>query len=230
MAKYSAVLFDFDDTLVDTGPGKAEAFRRVARLLSSEVDGRVGVEQLVEDISRISEEMNRYQRYNRDEWWRTLARRLGFELNRHLELRATLAYWLSFKNNTRLFDDTLKVLDALKRGGVPMGVVTDTDGWRNIKRWRLTSSPIFGYFDAVVVAGEDTRRTKPDPKPFLLCAQRLGVEPGSALFVGDKPYTDVLGAKAAGMKAVLVKRRVWEDLMGADFVVDSLTEVLGLVF
>lgn len=229
MAGYRAVLFDFDDTLVDTGPGKAEAYRRVARLLSCELDGRFDLQKLVEDISRISEEMNRRRQYSRDEWWRLLAREMGFELTRHLELRATLAYWSSFKNNTRLYPDTLRVLEALRGRGIPVGIVTDTDGWRGIKRWRLSSSPIFEYFDVVVVAGEDTRSTKPDPKPFLLCAQRLGVRPEEALFVGDKPYTDIVGAKSAGMKAALVKRRVWEDFMGADFVVESLSEVLELL-
>lgn len=229
MAAYRAVLFDFDDTLVDTGPGKVEAYRRVAKILSSELDGKADVAQLVGAIAQISEEMNMRQQYSRDEWWRILARRMGFELSRHLELRATVAYWSSFKNNTRLYPDTLVVLEALRREGVPIGVVTDTDGWRGIKRWRLVSSPIFGYFDAVVVAGEDTRRTKPDPKPFVVCAQRLGVEPAEALFVGDKPYTDVLGAKSAGMKAALIKRRSWRDLMGADFVLGSLSELLGIV-
>ncbi|MEM0321514.1 MAG: hypothetical protein QW613_03840 [Thermoprotei archaeon] len=39
MAKYKAVLFDFDDTLVDTSEGKREAYGRVATLLHSEANG-----------------------------------------------------------------------------------------------------------------------------------------------------------------------------------------------
>jgi len=229
LVKYSAVLFDFDDTLVNTAPGKAEAFRRVAQLLRSEGDGSVSVEELVDEISKISEDMNRRRQYSRDVWWRILAQKKGINISRHLELRATVAYWASFKRNTQLYQDTLKVLDKIRSLGIPIGLVTDTDGWVGIKRWRLSSSPIFEYFDAVVVAGEDTRGTKPDPKPFQLCTQRLGVSPRNTVFVGDKPYTDIVGAKSVGMTAVLVKRRTWGDVMGADYVVDSLSDFLELL-
>lgn len=230
MAKYTAVVFDFDDTLVDTAPGKREAYRRVARLIHSEADGNVGQEELIEQISRISEVMNRRRAYNRDEWWRILAQEHGLSVTRHLELRATVAYWASFRQHTQLYPDTLSVLKAIKAHGIPIGVVTDTDGWVGIKRWRLRTSPIFEYFDAVVIAGEDTKKTKPDTKPFNLCAERLGVRPQDVLFVGDKPYTDIIGAKSAGMSAALVKRREWGEVMGADYVLDTLSPILEVLF
>ncbi|MEM3794973.1 MAG: HAD family hydrolase [Thermoprotei archaeon] len=229
MAKYKAVLFDFDDTLVDTSEGKREAYGRVATLLHSEANGSLTRDELVKKISKISEEMNRRRAYDRDEWWRTLAREHGLNITRHLELRATVAYWASFKKHTKLYPDTLRVLDTIKAQNIPVGVVTDTDGWVGIKRWRLNTSPIFGYFDAVVIAGEDTYRTKPDIKPFRLCAERLGVRPQDTLFVGDKPYTDIVGAKSTGMVTALVKRRAWDDVMGANFVFDSLTPILEIV-
>ncbi|MEE9593659.1 MAG: HAD-IA family hydrolase [Thermoplasmata archaeon] len=37
-----------------------------------------------------------------------------------------------------------------------------------------------------IVAREDTARLKPDPEPLLLCIKRLGGEPESAVFVGDR--------------------------------------------
>lgn len=229
MSKYRGIVFDFDDTLVDTGPGKLAAYTRVAKLLLGRQaeDGRL--QELIGDIARISEDMNRRREYNRDQWWRRLAGERGLSVTRHLELRATVAYWTSFRRHTQLYPDTLMVLDAIKAMGLPIGLVTDTDGWVGIKRWRLTTSPVFEYFDALVIAGEDTRRTKPDAKPFTLCSDRLGVAPGHLLFVGDKPYTDIVGAKSAGMDAALIKRRNWEDSLGADYVFDSLSPIVGLL-
>lgn len=45
---------------------------------------------------------------------------------------------------------------------------------------------------------------KPDPEIFRRALSRLGVEAARAVYLGDIPGVDVVGAHAAGMKAVLV--------------------------
>ncbi len=45
---------------------------------------------------------------------------------------------------------------------------------------------------------------KPEPPLYLLCAQRLGLEPGQVLAVGDRLDTDIEGAVAAGLDSLLV--------------------------
>jgi putative hydrolase of the HAD superfamily len=45
---------------------------------------------------------------------------------------------------------------------------------------------------------------KPDPAIFVSALEALGVEPAAALYVGDLYEVDVLGARAAGMDAVLL--------------------------
>ena len=47
---------------------------------------------------------------------------------------------------------------------------------------------------------------KPDPRIFELACARLGVEPGRCAHVGDHVYSDVLGARAAGLRPVLIDR------------------------
>lgn len=46
--------------------------------------------------------------------------------------------------------------------------------------------------------------TKPDPRIFLLAAERLGVEPQQCLFIDDN-LVSLYGATDAGMKAVLIQ-------------------------
>jgi len=47
---------------------------------------------------------------------------------------------------------------------------------------------------------------KPDPRAFRHTLTLLGVDAGAALMVGDSIEKDVLGARAAGLDAVLLDR------------------------
>jgi len=54
------------------------------------------------------------------------------------------------------------------------------------------------------VCSEHARAYKPHPRPFHIALDRLGVEPGSAVHVGDDAGEDRAGAQAAGLACVLV--------------------------
>lgn len=62
---------------------------------------------------------------------------------------------------------------------------------------------ILEYFD-VLTFSDVVGVRKPDPHIFLLTLERLEVPPDLALHVGDNPSTDILGARRAGMWAVLL--------------------------
>lgn len=55
----------------------------------------------------------------------------------------------------------------------------------------------------LVVSGSDVTRSKPDPEPYLLAAQRLGVPPGCCLVLEDS-ITGITAAEAAGCVVVAV--------------------------
>jgi len=48
---------------------------------------------------------------------------------------------------------------------------------------------------------------KPTRRPYLDTLEALGVDPQAAVFVGDDPDTDLLGAHRVGMKSILVARK-----------------------
>lgn len=60
-------------------------------------------------------------------------------------------------------------------------------------------------FDTIVIS-ETVNLFKPDPAIFLLGLSNLDIEPGEAIFVGDRPDNDVKPAKALGMKTIRFKR------------------------
>jgi putative hydrolase of the HAD superfamily len=51
----------------------------------------------------------------------------------------------------------------------------------------------------VIVSSAEAGAPKPDPRPFLLALERLGVEPGEAVHCGDEAV-DAEGAAAAGLR------------------------------
>ncbi|KGN42524.1 hydrolase [Knoellia aerolata DSM 18566] len=69
---------------------------------------------------------------------------------------------------------------------------------------------------AAVGRGPELVAGKPDEPLYLLCAERLGVDPSRILAIGDRLETDIEGATAAGMDSLLV-------LTGVHGVRDALT-------
>jgi putative hydrolase of the HAD superfamily len=91
-------------------------------------------------------------------------------------------------------------LDALRRLGLRLAVVSNSNG--TVARI-LESLDLARWLDIVVdsaVVGFE----KPDPRIFHHAASALGVEPGEAVHVGDLYSVDVVGARAAGVRAILL--------------------------
>jgi len=229
-----AVLFDLDETLIDDFPGLERAHRAVARRLRDYLRGRgmeVNEDELFNRITQLDDKMNLQRRYIRNDWWPLLLEKMNVKAELPPELldELTWIYWKTFADNSRPYPDTKPTLEYLKGKGYQLGIVTDTDGTRGIKEMRLKQLDFIKNFDVVIISGEDTARTKPDPEPFLLAAERLGVRPEECVFVGDKPFTDIDGGRAAGMKTVLLKRRDWGVRERADYTIKSLAELRDLL-
>lgn len=81
-----------------------------------------------------------------------------------------------------------------------------------------------GYFKAIV-SGEDVVKGKPDPRIFLIAAQRMARDPGQCVVFEDAKV-GVIAGRLAGMKIVAVTNTYpAEELDGADLIVDSLKSV-----
>jgi HAD superfamily hydrolase (TIGR01509 family) len=96
--------------------------------------------------------------------------------------------------------DAHDALARLRRAGLKLGVVSNSDG--RVEE-ALEAAGLLVYFDVVVdsgVAGVE----KPDPAIFLAALDALDVRPAEALHVGDLYEVDVIGANAAGIPAVLL--------------------------
>lgn len=89
----------------------------------------------------------------------------------------------------------LAALAALRALGLELAVVAN---WDYALPEQLERIGLARYFSAIVTSAE-AGAAKPDPRPFRLALERLGVRPERALHVGDAEE-DELGAAAAGLR------------------------------
>jgi len=69
---------------------------------------------------------------------------------------------------------------------------------------------------------------KPHPEAFRAAMAAIEVsDPASCVFVGDRPYDDIHGAKSLGMRAILVPNSIVPGFDGVtpDAVIDRLAEL-----
>ena len=200
------VLFDFDGTVVDSGPIILASMRHATETvlqrsyteqeLMASVGGP-GLEAQMEVFGpgRVDELVRVYRTHNEP-------------------LHDTL----------ETFPGIEALLVRLRDEGRTLGLVTAKR--RSTVELAFARLPIAHLFDTVV-GGDDTTRHKPSPEPLLLGLERLGATAGEAAYVGDSPY-DMQAAKAGGLYAVGVTwGRIHERkaLSDADVVVDTAEEL-----
>jgi putative hydrolase of the HAD superfamily len=91
-------------------------------------------------------------------------------------------------------------LARLRAAGLRLAVVSNSNGTLRRLFDRLDLTPAFDVILDSQVEGVE----KPDPRIFRLALERLGEEAGAALHVGDIYHVDVVGARAAGIRPILV--------------------------
>ena len=62
---------------------------------------------------------------------------------------------------------------------------------------------------------------KPDPAPFLKVIEAAGVRPEESVYIGDREETDILGAKAVGMRTIMV----WGESREADLSIPKIYDL-----
>ncbi len=122
----------------------------------------------------------------------------------------------------------IELLRFLKDQGTKIAVATSTVSELALKC--LAKAGIDGYFDKIVT-GEMVKRGKPAPDIFIEAGKQIGADLSETLVVGDASV-DILGASAAGMRAVMVVDILSPTPEARDkcfAVYNSLFEVLDLI-
>jgi HAD superfamily hydrolase (TIGR01549 family) len=202
MTKLRAVLFDVDFTLCRPGPElSAERYARIAQRHGVTLDpGRYddAREAAVLNLKRHPELLHD------DSIWHRFTEEIFIGMGGPQAIASECATeieegWAK-SENFELYEDALPVLEELRTAGLRIAVVSN--GIRDLRRFvadhRLD-------VDAIV----DSRthgRVKPHPTIFQAALDVLEVDAADAVMVGDSPVEDIEGARALGMRAILIDR------------------------
>jgi len=200
------LVFDLDGVIVDSEPLHLEAFRRALAPFG---------------IALTDEEY--YRSYvaftDRDAFRRALGDRPE-ALARGVAEKQRI-FWELFRDRVRAFPDALALLGRLP-AGLPLAVATGATA--SEADHALRALGLRQRF-AALVAAEDDRRGKPDPEPYRVAADRLGLPPRACLAIEDT-REGIRAARAAGMVCVGVAHtHPAAELAEADVVVTTLDEL-----
>ena len=221
-----AVLFDVDFTLCRPGPELSpDRYARIA--------ARHGIEL---DTSRYEEareaavlNLKRHPELLHDESiWHAFTEEIFVGMGGPAALASECATEIEqgweVAENFELFEDALPVLEELRASALRIGLVSN--GIRD-----LTEFVAHHRLDVdAIVDSRSHGRVKPHPTIFKAALELLGVAPAEAVMVGDSLEEDVEGARALGMRAILVDREERHpDVEGRLADLYGLPAALGLV-
>jgi putative hydrolase of the HAD superfamily len=131
--------------------------------------------------------------------------------------------------------DVPELFAGLRERDIRIGVLSNTLWPRSEHERIFARDNVLALIDGAVYSSE-IAWTKPHPDAFLAALAAVGVEdPTRAVFVGDRPFDDIHGAKGVGMRAVLIPhsdipQEQQGDIEGEpDAVIGRLADLLAII-
>lgn len=199
--KLKAILFDMDGVIIDSFDASYKIFNELRKKRKL---GIMSIEEYKKAVwgGFFADNVKKYLKTNDA---------AGIEIH-HKKLIS------KYKKDVNLMPCAKKVLKAIKKKNIKIGLVTNT--LRVQTEDKLRHHGIKNYFDAIVT-GSDVERVKPYPDPVLKLCSRLEVAPEEAILVGDTKF-DYKAGKAAGCMVVGLNS-------DGDLVISKLDELLQLI-
>ena len=181
MAK--AIIFDKDGTLQDSEKINIEssviAFKEIGIELNTEekemIAGRRSSDFLIEIAKNHKFDMEKIRKNIREKYY-------------------------ELYQETELIQEAIELLKNCYNAGFKIALCT-SGGDTSVEMW-LKKHDFKKYFDAIVT-GDMVIRRKPEPDPYLLAAEKLGVQPRECVAIEDSHF-GVESAYRAGMKVIAI--------------------------
>lgn len=226
-----AIIFDFGQTLADSSNG----FRTAERVAQKKLFLRLSTVSWDDFLPVYREYRKAFQEksdFSRPAIWAKVCGHFSVKPEAGFLKALEEEYWGTVEAQTALFPETLHVLAGLAPT-YRLALVTNTQGQKGSAKHRIDRfSALEGIFRVMIVAGESGVPPKPDPIPFRLCLQRLGISPAEAVFVGDDWRIDIQGAMNAGIQPIWLRHRLvqrtWPDVGTPVPTIDSLDTLLDV--
>lgn len=224
------VVFDLEDTLIDTKKAKNSAIERffyeykfnVSTTLSEFIKKWKELAEYYHSLyekNLISHSEQRKQRMeDLFKFYNITTKKDGIELYDE--------YLILFEQSWSIFDDVLPTLEYLKQNGFVLGVISNGDLSEQINSCKKTK--IIDYFKFIHTSSE-FGVAKPNPELFKKVLNLHGIDFNDILFVGNSYSKDYLPCKELGIKTLLIDRNGKCDKLSKTEKISKLTDLISLV-
>jgi putative hydrolase of the HAD superfamily len=198
-----AILFDLDDTLFDHRETSAEALRRVQaahqglhHLPFAEFEKlhTALLDELHPEVLAARLEMDEARR----ERFRRLFQRCGISASEEVCAAAARQYRSDYIDARRVVAGAAALLAAVRQRAK---VAIVSNNLLHEQQDKLAFCGLSAHVDALIVS-EEAGVSKPDPAIFRMALDALGARADEAVMLGDSWSADIVGAQAAGIRAV----------------------------
>jgi len=232
MTQLQAVVFDWGGTLTPWHTiDLADLWSAASRVLAPD-----GAEPLTEALVQVEREFWERSAATRGEHSIRLAdilhlaaARTGVDLEDGLRHSALGAYLEAWTPHTFAHHDAGDVLRQLRAKGLRLGLLSNTHWPPEWHERILQRDGLLELIDERVYTSE-LAHNKPHREAFQAILTRLAVEPQHAVMVGDRPIDDIAGARAIGMRAVLLPNEaVPAGPVAPDATITNLSALLPVI-
>ncbi len=217
-----AVIFDLDNTLIDFMKMKrlsCEAAMDAMISAGLNISKQKGMKILFELYSKYGLEYQRiFQKFLKKVIGRVDYKIMASGIVAYRRVKEGLLY---------PYPNVVPVLNELKKK-YKLAILSDAP---KIQAWiRLVAMGIQDNFD-IVITYDETRKKKPDPKPFLYILKKLKLKPEECVMVGDSLKRDIAPAKKLGFKTVFAKYGGSKEKarVKPDFVINNIKDLLKIL-
>jgi putative hydrolase of the HAD superfamily len=132
----------------------------------------------------------------------------------------------NYRPEDHIPEDVVPTIRELKKAGVKVGLLTNRS---DPPTDYLQETGLVHEMEFSVAAGQ-IGSWKPDPEAFFYSMGMARSTPAETVYIGDNYYADILGARRAGMHAVLIDRgRIFpEPDCPAIYEIAEMLPLLGL--
>lgn len=230
MKKYTTILFDADDTLLDFGKDETNALTMILQ--------KYGIETSDENIKAYKEiNVSLWKALERGEIDKPTLKRTRFSLffekigfntqEDHYKINEEYLYNLG--NGGNLMDGAREIAEKLKDEGYDLYIVTN--GIENTQKRRLTKAGILPLFTDIFVS-ETIGHQKPKKEYFDYVLSHIKEKDISkVLLVGDSLTSDIKGATDSGITCAWLRHDEITDYSAyrPDFIIDDISQLNTLL-
>jgi len=198
------ILIDLDDTLCNTKPLYALALEECRKIFNEDTKLNYSSEKFNQAYKDARDEAKSHAmlagaKSNRAIYFQHLVANLPIETDFGLVNKLYENYYGYVYNNLKLFPGGLELLEWCKNNDLKIGIISD--GNSHVKIKKIASLKISKYIDCLV-STEEVGIDKPASQSFLLALNKLRLHTDEVIYIGNKPSSDIKGAKQLGMVTI----------------------------